>query len=233
MANAVSQLKVIIICGPPGAGKGTQAELLAEKFGLFHFETSKIIEKALQTHSQEEAVEIGGARYTYKEEKRKFSSGELNTPAVVAFWVKEKLKELAAQKQSLVFSGSPRTLYEADQLFPALIELFSKENIYVVELQVAPDVSIDRNTHRRICSVCRLPHTQKYQKDTCKKCGSILVTRGALDTEPVIRKRLTEFSERTKPAVFHAKEYGLPVYIIDGARSEQAVFNDIRKKCNV
>ncbi|OHA52039.1 MAG: hypothetical protein A3A97_00625 [Candidatus Terrybacteria bacterium RIFCSPLOWO2_01_FULL_40_23] len=227
-----NNLKVVIICGPPGAGKGTQAELLKEKFDFYHFETSRIIEAALNSNEAEE-ITINGETFYYAEERRKFSSGELNTPAVVSFWVKKKIKELVEQNKSLVFSGSPRTLFEADQLFPAILEFFAKENIYVFELMVAPQVSIDRNTHRRICSSCRLPHQQNYHKDICKKCGNSLVTRGSLDTESVIKKRLEEFTARTKPAVFRAKEYELGLYSVDGARDELSVFSDICRKCSL
>lgn len=227
-----NNLRVVIISGPPGAGKGTQAELLKDKFAFYHFETSRIIEAALDVNPYGE-IEIDGQRYSYQEERRKFSSGELNTTAIVAFWVKEKIKELVQQNKSIVFSGSPRTLFEADQLFPALINFFSKENICVIELLVDPNVSIDRNIHRRICSSCRLPHAKKYKGDLCRKCGSLLVSRGALDTEPVILKRLKEFDVRTKPAVFKAKEYGLNLNIIDGARDELSVFEDICKSCNL
>ncbi len=227
-----NNLRVVIICGPPGAGKGTQAELLKDKFGFYHFETSRIIEAALNSNISGE-VSIDGQKFSYEEERRKFSSGELNTPTVVAFWVKEKIKELVEQNKSLVFSGSPRTLFEADQLFPAIIEIFPKNNICVLELTVEAEVSIDRNTHRRICSSCRLPHPQDYQGDVCKKCASPLVSRGSLDTEPVIKKRLEEFAARTKPAVFRAKEYDLSVQTINGAQDEARVFEDVCKACKL
>src|SRR3989344_5796766 len=159
-----NNLKVVIICGPPGAGKGTQAEMLKDKFGFYHFETSRIIEAALNSNPAG-YINIDGQKYFYEEERRKFSSGELNTPAVVSFWVKQKIKELVDENKSLVFSGSPRTLFEADQLFPVLIEFFVKDNICVIELQVIPQISIDRNNSRRICSSCRLPHAKRYKKD--------------------------------------------------------------------
>ena len=228
-----SNTAVVIMFGPPGAGKGTQAELLAEHLGLYHFETSKIIEEALNSHTDQEYIEIDGVKYLYKDERRKFSSGELNSPPIVAFWVKERIRNLAQKGQPTVFSGSPRTTFEADQIYPFLISLFPKEAICVLELTVPSQTSIDRNVARRICSSCRLPHPKNYDKITSRRCGNALMLRGSIDTEPVIIKRLGEFALRTMPAVERTKEYGFAVNVIDGNKDEQSVFKDICVACKL
>ncbi len=222
---------VIILFGPPGAGKGTQAEILAEKFGFFHFETSKIIEEVLRTHGDDERISVGGEEYSYRDEKQKFSSGTLNAPVVVAFWVKQRISELAKNKKPMVFSGSPRTLYEAEQIFPFLLETFPRETLRVVDIGVPPEVSLERNSARRICSSCRLPHQKKYEGDRCRKCGSVLVRRGALDTPDVIKKRLEEFTARTRPAIEKAGELGFPLSHIDGVGTEEEIAEKISLAC--
>ena len=72
--------EVIILIGPPGSGKGTQAELLADKLGLFYFETSKIIEECVMNAQENEVVEIEGEKYSLAHEKHLWETGVLCTP---------------------------------------------------------------------------------------------------------------------------------------------------------
>src|SRR3989338_11554419 len=88
---------VVILIGPPGSGKGTQAELLAEKFGLFHLESSKVIEDKFNNADPEDKVLAA--------EKELWESGKLVTPELVLHWVREKIKELAGYGKGVVFSG--------------------------------------------------------------------------------------------------------------------------------
>src|SRR3989338_2116556 len=79
----------VILIGPPGSGKGTQADLLAEKFGLFHLESSKIIEEKLKKADPDDWV--------LQNEKRLWESGTLNTPELVLQWIQEKIKEIVTR----------------------------------------------------------------------------------------------------------------------------------------
>ena len=217
--------------GPPGSGKGTQAELLAEKFNLFHLETSEIIEKNLENVQKGDFVIVNGKRYSLFGEKQKRETGELMSPPLIAFWIKNKIKELAKEKKGIVTSGSPRTLYEGKKVIPLLKKLYGKENIKIILIQLTEKESIWRNSHRKTCELMR--HSILYTKETAKltKCpfdGSKLVIRKD-DTPAVIKIRLREYKERTFPLIEYVKKEGLKVEKINGAPPPVAVFKSVLK----
>ena len=168
----------IILVGPIGSGKGTQAELLAERFGLFNFETSQIIEEKIKNADATDEVMM--------REKNYWETGILNTPELVKQWVLEKIEGLYKQGLGIVFSGSPRTLEEAEAELPVLESLFGKENVKIVHIQFTEDESIKRNSHRRICKANRhpIPNFPQFQNiTTCPRDGSDLITRLLDDPE--------------------------------------------------
>lgn len=228
--------KVIIMLGPVGAGKGTQADILAERHGFYHFETSKVIEEQLNAHSDQETIEVDGKTYTYGHERELFNTGILNTPEVVTFWNKEKIRSLAKQGKTIVFSGSPRTMFEAEELIPLLEELYGKDSLRLLVIQVPEEESIFRNSHRRICKQCRtpVPYTEETKNlESCPKCGGELVTRGDLDTPEVIKVRLKEYAERTKPIITYARQRSISVAEVDGIGSIEDVAERIEKALGV
>ena len=85
--------------GPPGSGKGTQAELLAEKFNLYHLETSEIIEKNFANIKKSDFVKVGGKKYFLWEERKLRQSGKLMSPPLIFFWVKEKIKNWSKKER--------------------------------------------------------------------------------------------------------------------------------------
>lgn len=222
---------VVIIMGPPGSGKGTQAELLSERFNLFHLETSEIIEKNLTAAKKSDFVKIGSKKYFLLEEKKLRESGKWMSPPLIAFWVKNKIKELAKEGKGIVSSGSPKTLYEAEETVPLLKKLYGVLNIKIILIEQSPEVSIWRNSHRRICGLMR--HSILYTEETAKlkKCpfdGSKLVFRE--DSNPkVIKSKLKEFQERTMPLVNYFKKQGLKVKKVNGEQSVVDVFKEILK----
>ena len=226
---------VIIILGPPGSGKGTQAELLAEKFDLYHFETSEIIEKNLATAKKGDFVKIGNKKYFLSEEKKLREKGKWMSPPLIAFWVKNKIKELAKEGKGIVFSGSPKTLHEAEEVTPLLKKLYGALNIEIILIEQKPEVSIWRNSHRRICELLR--HSILYTEETAKlkKCpfdGSKLVFRE--DSDPkVIKSKLKEYQERTLPVIDYLKRQGLKVKEVNGEQSVADVFKDILKALKI
>ncbi len=221
----------IIVLGPPGSGKGTQAELLAEKFDFYHLETSEIIERNLANAKKGDFVLVDNKKYFLLDEKKMRESGELMSPPLIAFWVKDKIKELAQEGKGITTSGSPRTLYEGKEVVPVLKKLYGIKNIKVILLNLSVKESIWRNSHRRSCRLMR--HPVLYTKETAKltKCpidGSELIIRKD-DNSEVIKVRLKEYKERTFPLVKYFKGQGLLVEKINGKQSVEKVFKDILK----
>lgn len=215
--------RVIIFIGPPGAGKGTQAELLADKFGLFHLESSKVIEEKINNADpKDKALAI---------EKELWESGKLNTPDLVLQWIKEKIKELAGEEKSIVFSGSPRSILEAKGEIPVLEEVYGKENIKVFNLNLSEEESIKRNSKRRICKNNRhpIPNFKEFERITeCPKDGSEIITR-VLDKPETIKVRYEEYLNRTFPIIEFLKERTYKIIEIDGEQRIDKIFVDISK----
>ena len=223
---------VIIIIGSPGAGKGTQAELLAEKLSLYYFETSKILEGTFSEAGKREFVKVEEKKYFLEKEKELWEKGMLCSPPFVSFLVKEKIKKLQKMGENLVLAGSPRTLYEGKQIMPLLEKLYGKNNIKIILIEVSAKESIFRNSHRRICSLMR--HPILYTKETknlkiCPLDGSKLVRRKGLDRPATIKIRLKEYKERTIPLVKYFKGRKLKVKKVNGKGSVAAVFKRILK----
>lgn len=217
--------------GPPGSGKGTQSELLAEKLNLNHLETSEIIEKNFAVAKKGDFVKIGGKKYFISEEKKLRESGKWMSPPLIAFWAKDKIKMLAEEGEGLAISGSPKTLYEAEKIVPLLKKLYGTSNIMVILIKLRPEVSIWRNSRRRICQLMR--HSILYTKETaklkyCPFDGSKLIHRE--DSKPeVIKSKLNEFKERALPIVGYFKKEGIKVKEVNGEQSVANVFKDILK----
>ena len=223
--------QVIILLGPPGAGKGTQAELLADKLSLHYFETSKILEQEFKNPS-EESVEIDGEKFDVFDEKKLWMEGKLCSPPFVTYLVKEKIKELVEQGENLILAGSPRTLYEGERITPLLKELYGDENIKVFLIDISAEQTIFRNTHRRICELMRHPVLYNKETENLKICpldGSKLIKRKGLDDPEVIKVRLKEYKERTFPLIELFGKQGVDVNKINGEQSVSDVHKDILK----
>lgn len=227
---------VIIIIGGPGAGKGTQAELLDEKLGSYYLETSKIIEAKVMDAKEGDYIKVGGKKYSLLDEKKRWETGILCTPPLVSFWVKQKIKELAQEGRSILMAGSPRTLPEGKDQVPYLKKLFGAKNIKVVLIEISPEETIRRNSNRRICKLMRHPilSTEKsfLALKNCPLDGSKLLRRKGLDDIETIKVRLREYRERTLPLISYFKEDGLAVKKINGEQSVEKVHEDILRAIN-
>jgi len=222
--------QIVILFGPPGAGKGTQAEILADKTGYYHFESSKVIEACFKNEDPEKVFEIEGQSYKVADEKIRWESGLLNSPPFVVFLMVEKIKELAEEGKSIIFSGSPRTVYEAEREVPLFIELYGLENIRFVLLEISADTTIFRNSHRRICELIR--HSILFSKETepltiCPLDGSNLVKRKGLDDPETIKKRIEIFKEQTYPVTDIIQKQGLHLNKVNGEQNVAEVHKDI------
>jgi len=224
------QKQVIILFGQPGAGKGTQADLLSDKTGYYHFESSKILEACFKNEKPEKVFEIDGQTYKVGDEIKRWETGLLNSPPFVVSLFIEKIKDLAREDESIIFSGSPRTIYEAQKEIPLLKDLYGVENIKFILLEVSPETTIFRNSHRKICELMRhsilfSPETENLTK--CPLDGSNLVKRKGLDDVETIKKRLEVFKEQTFPVIEVIKEQGLHLNTVNGEQTIADVHKNI------
>jgi len=223
--------KVVLVYGAPGAGKGTQADLLSKKMGFYHFDTGKVIEQMLN-----DPENLKDAKF--KEEKENFDSGRLNTPS----WVLEDIvikntEKLAKAGVRLVFSGSPRTLFEAfgDGKTVGLVEtlekLYGKENVGIIFIDVKPETSIFRNSNRLVCSVCgaAILYDPKSSQQNCLFCGAPLKKR-VFDNPEKLKVRLEEYKNRTEPILEGLRQRGFEVNVIDGEPEPFKVFEEVKKR---
>lgn len=221
--------KVVIIYGPPGAGKGTQANLLANALGFIHFDTGRYLEQVVHDPANKKDRII-------QRERKLFDDGILMTPSFVLKVTRKKTEELARAGFGLIFSGSPRTEFEAfgDHQNTGLIEVFEKlygrKNITPVLLKVKPATSITRNSSRLVCATCGTAvMAQGCVGKMCPLCGSSL-RRRTLDVPKVIKVRLVEYAKRTKPILVGLRKRGYKILEINGEPLPYKVFRTILSK---
>jgi adenylate kinase len=216
--------KIVILYGFPGAGKDTQAEILEESLDFSQISSSKLIEeKIFNPELQNDPV--------IKKERELYEKGVLCTPEWVTKIINDKVAEMHAEKRSPVFSGSPRTLYEAENEIPYWESIYQKEKIFIFLIKISEDTSIFRNTHRRVCSICRHPiiYSEENKSITiCPMCGGVLKKR-LLDTEELMQTRVKEYKERTEPIFVYLKNKGYKIFEIDGEVSPNEVAKQIIK----
>lgn len=223
-----SRQKAVIIYGPPGAGKGTQADLLVRKFGFIHFDTGRYLEGLFR-----DAVAVRSSGILQRERKI-FNEGDLCTPSWVLKIVSDATKKIARSGFNIVYSGSPRTLFEAfgdkksSGLMSTLEELYEKKNIAIIKLEVRPEYSLKRNSERYVCSVCGLPRLAGVKTTKCVFCAGPL-RRRTLDDPKIIKERLVEYAERTYPVLSEMKKQGFRVRKINGEPLPYKVSENIVK----
>ena len=224
--------KIIIIIGPPGSGKGTQANLLAEKLDFYHFEMSKILEGLFKNKKINKAFSINGEKYSLKKEKQLWDTGKLCSTLFVIYLIKDRIKRLFEEKKGIIFSGNPRTLKEAEEILPFLEKLYEKKNILIFLLNLSEKQSVWRNSRRRICQLMRhsILHTNETKNLTaCPFDGSKLIKK-SLDEPEIIKKRYEIYRQQTLPLIDFAKNQKFKVLDIDGEQSIVEVFKNISSK---
>ena len=230
--------QVVIIFGPPGAGKGTQSELLSSKTGSFLFETSRILEREfdraekLSEDSPKRFIDFDNQKFDILHEKKLWKEGVLCSPPFVTYLVMQEIQKLFDEGKSLILAGSPRTLYEGEKIMPFIENLYGKDHIKTVLVEISPEVTTFRNTHRRICALVR--HSILFNKETepltaCPLDGSKLMKREGLDDPETIKVRLQQYKERTFPIFDFFKDRGLEIKKINGEQYVDRVYEDILK----
>lgn len=213
---------VVILYGPPGSGKGTQANLLADKLGLIHFDTGRFLESVAYDPDRQKSKLV-------QRERRNFETGRLMTPSFVLREVSREARRIAKAGWGLVFSGSPRTVYEAEKLYPILKKLYGKKNIFIFVLKLPPADSIKRNGSRLMCSVCGYGLLTAYYAGApkhCPVCGGKFYHR-TLDKPAIIKVRLREYKNRTEPILDIVRKKGYKVRKIDARPAPHKVLQKI------
>ncbi|MDP3901630.1 MAG: nucleoside monophosphate kinase [bacterium] len=223
----------VIFYGPPGAGKGTQANLLVWRKNFIHFDSGKFLEQLVHDPQNKNNKII-------QRERKLFDTGALMTPSVVLKFSSEKAKEVAKAGFNMVFSGAPRTLYEAfgsdanknNGLMAVLEKYYGKKNIYPFLIDIKPEISIQRNGKRLVCSVCAnaiLYDNASHKHKTCPLCGAPLRQR-ILDNPTVFKTRIEEYENRTLPILTQLKKRGYKVIKVDGRPSPFKVHEMVLRK---
>lgn len=218
-------MKAVIVLGPPGSGKGTQAKLLAEKFGMFHFDTGDYLRHVFYDPKNGKNKEI-------QRQRRLNEAGELNSPAFVLKILTQQIKKLAKLSQSVILSGSPRTLFEAfgDEehkgSMNVLKERYGKNNVFVFVLNISEEESIRRGVNRSLCSVCKSPFLEVKNFKRCPFCAGKIIRRKD-DKKDVILERLKEYRERTEPIFKELKKQNYRLIEVNGAPPPYAIHRKI------
>ena len=203
----------LMIFGPPGSGKGTQANLAAGKLDLIHFDTGRYLREYLHNPLNAKKAEV-------RHERTLNDTGKLNTPTFVARIIINEVVRISKAGFGIVFSGSPRTLFEANKLIPVLSKHYGKRNLRFVTLNIHPKTSLKRNSQRIACNFCGLTILQtllpsKKHLKFCPFCGSKFTQRKD-DKPEVIAVRLREYDNRTRPIFDFLKKHGYRVSSVNG-----------------
>jgi adenylate kinase len=204
----------IILLGPPGAGKGTQAKDLVNKYGIPQISTGDILRKNLA-----EKTPLG------LEAKKFMDAGGLVPDSVVIGIVKERLKE-ADCKKGYILDGFPRTVPQAEELDKALAEMDTPLD-KVLSIEVQDEELVKRLSGRRTCRSCQEGYHVMFKApkvaDKCDKCGGELYQRDD-DKEEAIKNRLVVYQSSTAPLIAYYTGKGL-LRAVDGVGSMGDILN--------
>lgn len=212
----------IILIGPPGAGKGTQAKRMIDRLGVPQISTGDMFRAAVK-----EGTPMG------KKAKEYMDKGALVPDDVVIGVVKERFEKPDAKK-GFVLDGFPRTLEQAKALDGLLSDMGTKLD-HVVVIEVPDDNLVGRLTGRRTCRGCGYMHHVEFdppkKEGTCDKCGGELYLRDD-DKESTIRERLATYHGQTSPLINYYSKANV-VRKIDGTKSMEEVQKSITKAIGV
>lgn len=185
----------LVLMGPPGAGKGTQGEILSEKFGLKEISTGVMLRTAIKEQS-----EVGKIAEKY------INDGKLVPDDVIVSLVKERL-QMPDCANGFILDGFPRTIAQAEALTRSGVKIDK-----VLLLQVSDEALIERLSSRRECSKCGAPYNiishKPMTEGVCDKCGGALIQRED-DIPETIKQRLEVYHKQTEPIKTYYDKLGL------------------------
>lgn len=207
-----------ILLGPPGAGKGTQAVRIVEKYGIPHISTGDIFRDNIKRQT-----ELGKKAQEY------MNKGELVPDDLVIEIATDRLLRDDCKKGFLL-DGFPRTVYQAEKL-DEFMQAHGGNIDHVINLEVGDDLLIFRLTGRRVCKQCgasfHVVNIPPKVEGICDKCGGELVQR-ADDTEETVKNRIAVYKEQTMPLIdYYTKADNIST--LDGAAPLDECFAEIVK----
>ena len=208
----------IVMLGAPGAGKGTQAMMISEKYGLPHISTGDIFRANIKN-----GTELGMRAKAYMDE------GRLVPDELTVELLLDRVKEEDC-RNGYVLDGFPRTIPQADVLTEALAKSGDKVD-YAINIDVPDENIVRRMSGRRACLNCgatyHIEHIPPKKEGICDVCGKELVQRDD-DRPETVLKRLSVYHEQTQPLIDYYEKAGV-LRNVDGTRSLEEVFSDIVK----
>ena len=208
----------IIMLGAPGAGKGTQAKMIAEKCGIPHISTGDIFRANINN-----GTELGAKAKEYMDK------GLLVPDELVCDLVVDRIQQADCEK-GYILDGFPRTIPQAEALTEALNAIEQKME-YALNIDVPDENIIHRMAGRRACVGCGATYHLEFAptkvEGICDVCGEKLILRDD-DKPETVTNRLNVYHAQTKPLIDYYDKKGI-VYTIDGTQSMDKVFSDIRK----
>ena len=208
----------IIMLGAPGAGKGTQAKMIAEKYSIPHISTGDIFRANIKN-----GTELG------KKAKEYMDKGELVPDELTVDLVKDRLNQDDC-KNGFMLDGFPRTVFQAEEL-DKIMEAKGLSISNVLNIDVAADKLIDRIAGRRVCKSCGATYnvnTKPTAKEgICDACGGEVYQR-ADDNRETVENRINVYFSQTAPLIDYYEKSGV-LAAIDGDQAMDSVFSDITK----
>ncbi|MGB2580024.1 adenylate kinase [Elusimicrobium simillimum] len=207
---------IVVLLGAPGAGKGTQADLIKEKYGLEHISTGNLLREEIA-----KGTEIG------KEAAKLIDNGNLVPDEMVSGLLKTALEN---RGKGVILDGYPRTKAQAEALH-VIIKGMSEKIRAVINIQLPEDEIVKRIVMRRQCNNCGNVFNLRFIKNFdghCPKCGSTDIYQRADDNEEAANHRIEVYKQQTVPVVefYKGKTYYKEV---DGNQEKQKVFEEIEK----
>lgn len=206
----------LVILGPPGAGKGTQAEYVVKRYNIPHISTGDIFRENIKNNT-----ELG------KEAKSYMDKGLLVPDDLVIALVEDRLNKDDA-KEGFLLDGFPRTVAQAVSL-DSILDKNDEKLTKVINISVDPEILIERAVGRRVCKTCGMTYHVKFnppkEEGICDKDGTKLIQRDD-DTEETVKTRISVYFDQTAPLIDYYRAQNLLVDI-DGAKDIDKVFEDI------
>ncbi|KPK50806.1 MAG: adenylate kinase [Myxococcales bacterium SG8_38_1] len=213
----------LLLFGPPGAGKGTQAKFLIDLLGVPQISTGDMMRAERKSGS-----DLG------KQFDEYMSAGKLVPDSLVLDLIKKRLTQQDAESGA-IFDGYPRTAAQAEAL-DSLLAGLGRRIDRVVSLDVALEDIVDRVTGRRVCLDCGQTYHVRYtpppQNGECVSCGGTKIVQRSDDTEEVVRKRFEEYKAKTEPVLAHYEAKGV-VKSVQGVGTLEEITERIKKAIGV